>query len=82
MQSLFVEYDDLVVENFVNPLSSGDLQIVGPELILTPIYQKIGDPADGSRNYFKALVLSRLVYPGNKLKTVNYFKQHCFRKAT
>lgn len=76
MQSLFVEHDDLVVENFVNTLSSGDLQIVGPELILAPIYQKIGYPEDGSRNYFKALVLSRLVYPGSKLKTVNYFKQH------
>jgi len=75
-QSLFIEHDDLVVENFVTTLSSTDLQIVGPELILGPIYQKIGYPDDGSCNYLKGLVLSRLVYPGSKLKTANYFKQH------
>jgi transposase len=27
-------------------------------------------------NYFKNLVLCRLVYPGSKLKTVDYFRQH------
>lgn len=75
-QSLFVEHDDLVIENFVNTLSSGDVRIVGPELILARIYQKIGYPDDGSRNYFKALVLSRLVYPGSKLKTTEYFRAH------
>ena len=74
--NLFIEHDDLVVENFVNTLSSADLQIVGPELILGPIYRKIGYPEDGSCTYFKALVLSRLVYPGSKLKTASYFKQH------
>ncbi|MCD4682859.1 MAG: IS1634 family transposase [Bacteroidales bacterium] len=53
-----------------------DLQIIVPELILGKIYQKIGFPNDGCPNYFKNLVLSRLVYPGSKLKTINYFKQH------
>lgn len=75
-QSLFVEHDDLVVENFVNTLSSADLQIVGPELILAPIYKKIGYPDHGSCTYLKGLVLSRLVYPGSKLKTADYFKKH------
>lgn len=74
-QSLFVEHDDLVVENFINTLSTSDLQVVGPELILARIYQKIGYPDDGSCNYFKALVLSRLAYPGSKLKTVEYFQK-------
>ena len=76
MQSLFIEHDDLVVENFVNSISNEHLQILGPQLILGKIYEKIGFPTDGSRNYFRNLVLCRLVSPGSKLKTVDYFKQH------
>jgi len=76
VQSLFPEHDDLVVENFTNSIANDHLQIVGPELILGNIYQKIGFPNDGCPNYFKNLVLCRLVYPGSKLKTVDYFKQH------
>jgi len=76
MQSLFVEYDDLVVDNFVNSIANDDLQIVGSELILGKIYEKIGFPEDGCSNYFRNLVLCRIVYPGSKLKTVKYFKQH------
>jgi transposase len=75
-QSLFVEHDDLVVDNFVNNIANNDLQIVGSELILGKIYKKIGFPEDGCCNYFKNLVLCRIVYPGSKLKTVKYFKQH------
>lgn len=75
-QSLFVENDDLVVESFVNKLSNEDLKVVGSELILGKIYEKIGLPSDGSCNYFKALVLCRMVYPGSKLKTIEYFKLH------
>lgn len=76
MDSLFIEHDDLIVENFVGSLSNNDLQIVGSELILGEIYKKIGLPDDGSCRYFRNLVLCRLVYPGSKLKTINYFKHH------
>jgi transposase len=75
-RSLFEEHDDLVVDNFVNNIANDHLQIVGSELILGEIYRKIGFPDDGCPNYFKNLVLCRLVYPGSKLKTVEYFKQH------
>ncbi len=37
-QSLFVEHDDLVVDNFVESMSYNHLQIVGSELILGNIY--------------------------------------------
>uniref|UniRef100_UPI003D33958C IS1634 family transposase n=1 Tax=Saccharicrinis sp. 156 TaxID=3417574 RepID=UPI003D33958C len=76
MQSLFVEHDDLVVDNFVNSIANNHLQIVGAELILGKIYEKIGFPTGGSCKYFKNLVLYRLVYPGSKLKTVDYFGNH------
>jgi hypothetical protein len=68
IQELFVEHDDLVVDNFVDSIANDDLQIVGSELILGKIYEKIGYPEDGSCNYFKNLVLCRIVYPGSKLK--------------
>lgn len=76
MESLFVEHDDLVVDNFVESIANSHLQIVGSELVLGKVYDKIGFPADGSCNYFRNLVLCRLVYPGSKLKTIEYFKQH------
>lgn len=73
-QTLFAEHDDLVVENFVNGIANNHLQIVGSELILGKIYRKIGFSESGCPDLFKNLVLCRLVYPGSKLKTVNYFK--------
>jgi hypothetical protein len=74
MQSLFIEYYDIVVDNFVDSIANDHLQIVGSKLVLGKIYKKIGFPEDGSCNYFKNLVLCRLVYPGSKLKTVDHFK--------
>ena len=71
-----VEHDDLVVDNFVNSIANDHLQIIGSELILGKIYDKIGYPKDGCPDYFRNLVLCRLVYPGSKLKTVEFFRQH------
>jgi transposase len=75
-QSLFIEHEDLVVDNFVNSIANNHLQIVGSELILGKIYSQIGFPEEGCPDYFRNLVLCRLVYPGSKLKTVEYFKWH------
>ncbi len=61
MQTLFVEHDDLVVENFVKDIANEHLQIIGTELILGKIYKEIGFPDNGCPNYFKNLVLCRLV---------------------
>jgi len=76
MQSLFIEHDDVVVDSFVESISNDNLRIIGPELILGKFYQQIGYPDEGTHNLFKNLVLCRLVYPGSKLKTVEYFKRH------
>lgn len=73
---LFVDADDLLVESFVESLSSSDIQLAGSELILSKIYTKIGYPEAGSCAYFKALVLARLVYPKSKLKTVTFLRDH------
>lgn len=76
MQSLFIEHDDAVVDNFVDSISNDNLQIVGADQILGKIYNQIGYPDQGGHNFFRNLVLCRLVYPGSKLKTVEYFKKH------
>jgi len=66
----------LVVDIFVKSIANDHLQIIGSELIIGKIYQEMGFPDGGCPNYFKNLVLCRLVYPGSKLKTVDYFRQH------
>ncbi len=76
LQSLFIEYDDTVVDNFVDSLSQDNLQIVGAEIILGKIYDQIGYPQTEGLEMFRNLVLCRLVYPGSKLKTIEYFKKH------
>jgi transposase len=73
MQPLFIEHDDLIVEDFVNSIANNHLQIVGSELILGKSYQKFNFPYDGCCNYFRNLVLCRLIYPGSKLKTVAFY---------
>ena len=74
--SLFVDHDDLVVDSFVDSIANDHLQVIDPELILGKIYDKTGYPKGGCPDYFKNLVLCRLVYPGSKLKTVEYFGRH------
>jgi hypothetical protein len=76
MQSLFLEHDDAVIDNFVDSIGNDNLQVVGAELILGKMYQQIGYPDESGNNFFRNLVLCRLVYPGSKLRTVEYFKRH------
>ena len=76
LQSLFIEHDDAVIDNFVESIGNDNLQIVGTELVLGKIYKQIGYPEDDGHNFFRNLVLCRLVYPGSKLKTIDYFKRH------
>jgi transposase len=73
---IFSEHDDEVVDNFVASIGNENLQIVGGELILGRIYKQLGYPETGGHNFFRNLVLCRLIYPGSKLKTVGYFKRH------
>ena len=77
LQSLFVEHDDLVVENFVQQITNDHFQGVGPDLILGKIYDETGLPNSGSCELLKHLVLCRLLRPGNKLHAVEYLRKHC-----
>jgi len=75
-QSLFIEKDDLVVEAFVENIENQDIQIIGPQIVLGKIYDQIGYNKIIDDNFFKNLVICRIVYPGSKNKTVKYFRRH------
>ncbi len=76
LQSLFIEPEDLLIESFINNLENGQFQIIGTQLVLGKIFDKIGYSKLSINQLFKNLVLCRLVYPGSKLKTVDYLKNH------
>ena len=75
---LFLDQQDVVVQEFVSSISNSNLRIVGPQLVLDPIYDHIFPGI--TKPFFKYLVLCRVIYPGSKLRTVAYLSRH-FNKS-
>lgn len=77
--SLFQSEQDLLVKSILSRVSNTDISIIGPEMILGKVYDKIGykviDQIDKG-GYFRHLVLSRLLFPSSKLKTVDYLYRY------
>ena len=71
---LFVEREDLIIQSFVESLTNENLCIVGPQLVLDPLYDLLFPVP--VKSYFKDLVLCRIIYPGSKLRTVSYLSRH------
>jgi transposase len=69
-------YQDLE-QQFVEDFKSGiqRLRLVGPELLLGKIFDDIGFN-DIKDDLFRHLVITRLVYPVSKLKTVDYLARY------
>lgn len=69
-------YQDLE-QQFVEDSTSGiqQLHLVGPELLLGKIFDDIGFNAI-TDELFRHLVITRLVYPVSKLKTVDYLAKY------
>jgi len=72
--SLFIEPEDIVIQSFVESLSNNSLRIVGPQLILEPLFNEIFKGIN--KAYFRDLTLCRIIYPGSKLRTVYYLLRH------
>jgi len=70
--SLFYSSHDEALKSILSSLSNADVSIAGPERILGRLYDKIGYDALDKGGYFRHLVISRLLFPGSKLKTVDY----------
>lgn len=58
------------ISDFVQTLSNSQISVVGPDVVFGKLFDHVGyGEIDG---LFRPLVLSRLVAPGSKLKTVDY----------
>ena len=50
---------------------------MGPDLVFGALFISIGyNEVFNNTEYLKALVISRLVMPGSKLRTVEYLRRH------
>lgn len=67
---LFNPIPDQSIEDFVDNLSNSQISVDGPEAIFGKLFDYVGYGEIGG--LFRPLVLSRLVAPGSKLKTVDY----------
>lgn len=67
---LFNQPPELSIDDFIGDLSNSQISVDGPEVIFGKLFDYIGYGEIGG--LFRPLVLSRLVAPGSKLKTVDY----------
>ena len=67
---LFNQPPEQGIETFVDGLSNSQISVEGPEVIFGRLFDYVGYGEIGG--LFRPLVLSRLVAPGSKLKTVDY----------
>jgi transposase len=72
---LFVDEDEVRIEDFLSTINNTEIQVIGPELIFGRLYDKIGYSAIKSE-LFRHLVVSRLFSPGSKLKTIDYLERY------
>ena len=72
---LFTTKEDSLLEGFLSELENASVSVVGPELVYGKLYDQIGYSAI-EHPLFCHLVISRLVYPGSKLKTIDYLYRY------
>ncbi|MDR0794994.1 MAG: hypothetical protein LBE79_02925 [Tannerella sp.] len=73
--SLFEQETDSFPNDFISTLSDKQLQEVAPELFYGRIYDKIGY-GRLQNEMFRLLVITRLLSPDNKLKTIDYLQRY------
>lgn len=61
---------------FVSSISNRDIEVIGPELIFGTLFNRIGFSNVVSEELFKDIVVTRLVYPTSKLKTIDYLYRY------
>jgi transposase len=69
----FEQVEQQFIQDFKNSIQQ--LHLIGPELLLGKLYNEIGFNAIPDE-LFKHLVITRLVYPVSKLKTVDYLAKY------
>ena len=69
--TLFISESDTVIEQVFDALGNASIRTVGPEIIFGKIYDSIGFN-EIKEEFFRHLVIARLVFPLSKLKTIEY----------
>jgi len=69
------EHDNAVVLDFIQSLSNASIRTMGPELIFGRLFDEIGFDVIPEQ-LFRDIVVTRLVYPTSKLKTIDYLYRY------
>jgi hypothetical protein len=70
--SLFSNDRDANLKAVLSNVSNSEIEFIGPDNIIGKVYESIGYHTIGMDELFRDLIMSRFVYPGSKLKTVDY----------
>lgn len=71
----FKTKEEKIVEHFLKELSNSQIRTIGPELIYGRLFDQIGFNVI-KEEMFRHLVITRLVYPTSKLKTIDYLYRY------
>jgi hypothetical protein len=63
------------IEDFLRTLNNDQFSVIVPELIFGRIYDGLGFSTI-SEDLFRYLVITRLISPGSKLKTIDYMNRY------
>jgi transposase len=75
--SLFNSSEDVAIDAFMAGIYNEDIRLVGPHLVFGSLFRSIGfNKVLEDTSYLEALVVSRLVMPGSKMRTVEYLHRH------
>lgn len=70
-----IPYEDKVISSFFKTSKSFKISVIGPELVFGKLFDHIGFNKI-KNELFRHLVITRLAYPGSKLRTVDYLKRY------
>ncbi|MBU0707299.1 IS1634 family transposase [Patescibacteria group bacterium] len=68
-------YTSQAIKQFLRQLSNGQIRVIGPELILGTLFDRIGFNVI-KESLFRHIVVARLAHPVSKLKTVDYLYRY------
>lgn len=74
--ALFKSHRDHDIISAISDTPNNAVQLIGPEKVLGTIYDQIGYSQIPDDGLLRELVISRLVYPGSKLKTVDFLSRY------
>lgn len=72
---LFTPALETSIEDFLGTLNNDQISVIGPELIFGRIYDGLGFSTI-PEDLFRHLVVTRLISPGSKLKTIDYLNRY------